>query len=72
MSAATKLDSKRDPLRDDANQLARSAEVTDIGLRSDKAALRNDLSSDHPERLIVWIAAFFLLEVAIGLWWWLS
>ena len=67
-----KLDSKRDPLRNDANQLARSAEVTDIGVRSDKGglfgpevpnrpketALRDDLSSDHPERLIVWIVAF--------------
>ena len=38
----------------------------------EETALRDDLSSDHPERVIVWIVAFFLLEIAIGLWWWLS
>ena len=74
------------PLGEDGNQLARNAEATDIGLQSDKGRLfgpevhthleetsiRHDLSSDRPERVIVWIAAFFVIKIAVALWWWLS
>jgi hypothetical protein len=74
------------PLSERANQLARGGEVTDIGLQLvregysarevhnhlEETAFRDNLPSDRSERVIVWIAAFFLVEVAIGLWWWLS
>ena len=87
--AAMKLGSKtvpQIPLSERANQLARSGEVTDIGLQLvregysarevhnhlEEIAFRDNLPSDRSERVIVWIAAFFLVEVAIGLWWWLS
>jgi hypothetical protein len=84
-----KLGSKTDPqipLSERANQLARSGEVTDIGLQLvregystrevhnhlEETAFRDNLSSDRSERIILWIAAFFLVEIAVGLWWWLA
>jgi hypothetical protein len=75
-----KLEGSQIPLGERATP---SAEVTDLqseteGLLSpevnnlEETALRDDLSSDHPERVIVWIVVFFLVEVAIALWRWLT